>query len=66
MQYNRRYICHQDIQNIIKKDFDAKAAYHILKDRNAIKKDAARAKLCTAIIKCELAKNSVMRQAHYI
>lgn len=54
--------CNQDLIKIIEKDLDAKAAYNALKDCNNKKKDAARTKLCAAIIKYELAKNSVMRQ----
>lgn len=51
----------QDIIEIIEKDLDAKAAYNALTDVNNKKKDAARAKLCAAIIKYELTKDSVMR-----
>lgn len=52
----------QDILKIIEIDLDAKVAYQVLNDSNREKKDAAKAKLCAAIVKHELTKNSVMRQ----
>ncbi|XP_011684743.1 PREDICTED: uncharacterized protein LOC105448078 [Wasmannia auropunctata] len=50
-----------EILQLTEKDLDAKAAYNILIDPNEKKKDAAKAKLCAAIVKYELTNNSLMR-----